>query len=130
MGILPQRVVEETPCGQISQLEVWQLLITSTQVAYTVGLNGCKEPVIISLPEPLANGISLTAGEPVYLEIDIPPSPVEELDQKVPPLGKVSTTVIASPHKSTPQIRRRQQHYHRGKESPIPSGAGNIWLWV
>ena len=66
-------------------------------------LNGCKEPVITSLLEPLANGISLTAGEPVYLEIDITPSLVEELDWKVLPIGEVSTTMIASPHRYTPQ---------------------------
>ena len=130
MGILPQRGVEETPCGQISQLEVCQLLIAGTQVAYPVGLNGYKEPIIISLPEPLANGASLTAGKPIYLEIDIPSSPAEELDQKVPPIGKVSTIVIANPHKFTPQIRWRGQHDHGGKESPILSDAGNIWLQV
>ena len=28
LGILPQRGVEETPCGQITQLEVCQLLVT------------------------------------------------------------------------------------------------------
>ena len=50
----------------------------------------------------MANRISLTAGEPVYLEIDIPPSQAEEPDWKVPPIGEVSTTVVASPHKSTP----------------------------
>ena len=80
MGILPQRGVEMTPSGQISQLEVCQLLITGAQVTYLIGLNGCKEPVITSLPEPLAHSISLTAGKPVYLEIDILPSPVEEPD--------------------------------------------------
>ena len=102
LGILPQRGAEATPCGQISQLEVHQLLIAGPQVAYPTGLNGCEEPVITSLPEPLANSISLTGGESVYLEIDIPPSPVEEPDQKVLPIGEISTTVIASPHKSTP----------------------------
>ena len=60
-------------------------------------MNRHNEPVITSLPEPLASGINLTAGEPVYLEIDIPPPPVEEPDQKVPPLGRVSTIVIVSP---------------------------------
>ena len=82
------------------------------------------------LPEPLASSVSLTTGKPVYLEIDIPPSLVKELDQKLLPLGKVSTIVIASPHKSTPQIGRRGQHDHGDKESPIPSSAGNIWLLV
>ena len=103
LGILPQRGVEAAPCRQISQLEVCQLLIAGPQVAYPIGLNGCEEPIITSLPEPLASGISLTTGEPVYLEIDIPPSPAEETDRKVLPIGKVSTTMIASPHKSTPQ---------------------------
>ena len=99
LGILPQRGAEVIPCGQISQLEVCQLLITSSQVIYPIGLNGHDYPIITSLPELLASSISLTTGEPVYLEIDIPPAPVEEPDQKVPPLGKVSTIVIASPHK-------------------------------
>ena len=108
LGILSQRVAEVTPCGQISQLEVCQLLITSPQVAYPIGLNGCEEPIINSLQEPLANGISLTTGKSIYLEIDILPSPAEEPDQKVPPLGKVSTTVIASPHKSTPQNQKER----------------------
>ena len=103
LDILPQRGAEATPCRQISQLEVCQLLIAGPQVIYPIGLNGCNEPVITSLPEPLASGISLTTGEPVYLEIDILPPPVEELDQKVLPLGKVSTIMIASPHKSTTQ---------------------------
>ena len=80
VGILPQRGAEATPCGQISQLEVCQLLIASPQVTYPIGLNRCEEPIITSLPGPLANGISLTTGKPVYLEIDIPPSPVEEPD--------------------------------------------------
>ena len=130
LGILPQRGVEATSCRQISQMEVCQILITSTPVSYPIGLNGCKEPIITSLPEPLANGISLTTGKPIYLEIDIPPSPVEVLDWKVLPIGKISTTVIASPHKSTPQIGRRWQHDHGGKEFPILSNAGNVWLQV
>ena len=80
LGILPQRGTEVTPCSQTSQLEVHQLLIASTQVAHPIGLNGCKEPIITSLPEPLANGISLTTGKPIYLEIDILPAPAEEPD--------------------------------------------------
>ena len=103
MGTLPQRGAEVIPCGQISQLEVCQLLVVGPQVVYPLGLNGCNEPVKTMLPEPLASSISLTTGEPVYLEINIPPSPVEEPDQKVPPLGEVSTIMIASPNKSTPQ---------------------------
>ena len=83
-------------------MEVCQLLIASPQVIYPIGLNGHDEPITTSLPEPLASSIRLTAGEPVYLEIDIPPPPVEDPDQKVLPLGKVSTIVVTSPPKSTP----------------------------
>ena len=72
MGILPQQVVEATPCSQVSQLEVCQLLIASPQIVYPIGLNGHDEPIITSLPEALASSICLTVGEPVYLEIDIP----------------------------------------------------------
>ena len=95
---------EEDPCGQISQLEVCQLLVTGPQVIYPVGLNGHEEPIITSLPEPLASGVSLTTGKSTYLGIDIPSPPVEELDQKIPPLGEVSTIMVASPHKSPPKL--------------------------
>ena len=103
LGILPQRGAEMTTCRRIRQLEVCQLLISSPQVAYPIGLNGCEEPIITSLLESLANGISLTRGKSIYLEIDIPQSLTEEPDQKVPPIGKHSIIIIASPHKTSPQ---------------------------
>ena len=102
LGILPQGGVEMTACGRISQLEVHKLLVSGLQVPYPVGLNGHEEPIINSLPKSLANGISLTGGKSVYLEIDIPQSMAEELDQKALPIGKCSTIIIASPHKTTP----------------------------
>ena len=110
VGILPHRGVEATPCSQISQLEVHQLLITGSQVIYPIGLNGYDEPIITSLPELLASVISLTTGKPkpVYLEIDILPLLVEDPDEKVLPLGKVSTIIVASPHKSTPQNQKER----------------------
>ena len=80
LGILPQTGAEMTACGRISQLEVCQLLISGLQVAYLIGLNGHEEPIITSLPESLANGICLTGGESIYLEIDIPQSLAEEMD--------------------------------------------------
>ena len=102
LGILPPRGVEATPCRQISQLEVCQLLVSGPQVVYPIGLNGCEEPIISSLLESLANGISLTRGKSIYLEIDILQSLAEELDQKVLSIGEFSATIIASPCKSTP----------------------------
>ena len=102
LGILPQEGAEMTVCGRISQLEVHQLLISGLQVNYPVGLNGCEEPVITSLPESLANSISLTGGKSIYLEMDIPQSMAKELDWKALPIGKCSTIIIASPHKTIP----------------------------
>ena len=108
MCILLHRGADTTACGQISQLEVCQLLIASPQVIYPIGLNGHNEPVITSLPEPLASGISLTTGDPVFLEIDILPLLVGDPDQKVLPLGEVSTIIVARPLKCTPpKIGRR-----------------------
>ena len=104
LGILPQRGAEETPCGQISQLKVCELLATGPQVIYPVDLNGHDELVVTTLPELLASGVSLTASKYIYLGIDILSPPVEELDQKILPLGEVSTILIASPHKSPPKL--------------------------
>ena len=73
LGILPQGKVEETSCGQISQLDICQLLSASCQVVYPSGLNGQDEPIITTLPEPLSSSISIIASEHLYLEIDIPP---------------------------------------------------------
>ena len=130
LGILPQGGAEMTACRRINQLEVCQLLISSLQVIYPVGLNRCEEPIIPPLPKSLANSISLTGGESVYLEIDIPQSLAEEPDWKALPIGKHSTIIIASPHKTTPKIRRRGQHDHGSKESPISSDVEHVWSWV
>ena len=103
LGILPQGKAEETPCGWIIQLEVHQLLATGPQVIYPIGLHGQDEPIRTTLPELLGSGISLTMSEHIYLEIDIPSLPMKEPDQKIPPLDKVSTILITSPHKSPPK---------------------------
>ena len=107
-GILPQGGTDMTACRRISQLEVCQLLTSGLQVAYLVGLNGWEDPIITSLPESLANGISLTGGGSIYLEVDIPQLMAEESDQKVSPLGKCSSILIASPLKTTPPKLERE----------------------
>ena len=103
LGIFPQGKVEGSPCGQISQLKVCQLLATGPQVIYPIGLNGLDEPIITTLPELLDSSISVITSKHIYLKIDIPSPPVEEPDQKVPPLGEVSTILILSPPKSPPK---------------------------
>ena len=102
LGVLTEGGTNNTACRKISQMEVQQLLISGLQVTYLVGLNGCEDPIITFLPKSLANDISLTGGRSVYLEVDIPQPMVEELYQKVSPLGKCSAILIASPFKTTP----------------------------
>ena len=102
LDILPQGKVEETSCGQISQLDFQQLLSASPQVVYPTGLNGQDEPIITTLPELLSIGISIIASEHLYLEIDIPP--LEESDTKAPPIGEASIIQTANPCKSPPKL--------------------------
>ena len=56
------------------------------------------------LPELLVSSVSLTVSKHIYLGVDIPSTPLEEPDQKILPLGEVSTILIASPHKSPPKL--------------------------
>ena len=80
LGVLPQGKAEETLCGWISKLEVHQILATSPQVIYSIGLNGLDEPIITTLLKLLDTGISLITSEHTYLGIAIPSPPVEEPD--------------------------------------------------
>ena len=105
LGVLPQGKVQETFCGQISQLKVCQLLATSPQVIYPIGLNGHDEPIITTLPDLLGSGISLIISEHIYLEIDIPSPTIEEPDHKMPPLKDIPTFLITSPPKSPPKSK-------------------------
>ena len=73
-----------------------------------VGLNGCEDPIITSLPESLANAISLTGGGSVYLEVNILQPMAEEPDQKALPLGRCSSILMASPLKTTPLKPERE----------------------
>ena len=102
LGILPQEKVEETSCGQISQLDIHQLLSAGPQVVYPTGLNGQDEPVIITLAEMLSSGISIIASKHLYLEIDIPP--MEKSDTKALPIGKASIIQTTNPCKSSSKL--------------------------
>ena len=93
--------MEETSSGQISQLNICQLLSTSPQVIYPSGLNGLDKPIITTLPEPLSSSKSVIANEHSYLEIDI--SVKMELDTKALLLGKASVIPKTVPPKSSPE---------------------------
>ena len=86
LGILPQGKAE-SPCGQITQLEVCQLLSARLQVIYLVGLNGGDQSVTINLPGLLYGGSSVTTDEHLYMKIDIPSPTLEEQDGANLPVG-------------------------------------------
>ena len=64
LNILVEGDTSIATCGQISQLDVCQLLSSGSQVIYPVGLNGCEVPVVMSLPEMLAKGMTMLGGKP------------------------------------------------------------------
>ena len=105
LGILPQGEVEETSCGQISQLEVHQLISTGPQVVYPIGLNGHNEPIITTLPEPLSSCISIIASKDLYLGIGIPSPPMEGSECKASPIGEASPNMVPSPPKFPPKFK-------------------------
>ena len=84
--------------GQISQLNVCQLLSAGPQVVYPSGWNRHDEPIITTLPKLLSSSISIIASKHPYLEIDIPSK--EELNTKAPPIGKASIIQTTNPCKS------------------------------
>ena len=100
LGILPQGKAEESPCGQISQLEVHKLLSTRPWVIYLVGLNGGDQPVNIDLPEPLHSSSSVTTDEHPHMRIDIPLPTPEEPECTTLPLGRVQATPAATTPKT------------------------------
>ena len=112
LGVLPQGKVEEIPYGQIIQLEVCQLLSAGPQVIYPVGLNGNKELVMTTLPEPLHSGASITTNEHPYMRINIPTPPPEEPEPTTSLLGKAHTIPAANSPKP-PQTKN--QHSNRSQ---------------
>ena len=105
LGILPQGKVEESSYGQISQLEVHQLLSARPRVVYPVGLNGDGEPVTTTLPELLSSSGSVTTNEHPYMWIDIPPPPLEESEHTALLVDEVYTIPAANSSKIPPKPR-------------------------
>ena len=108
LGILPEGGTSRTTCRRVSQLEVCQLLCLDLQVVYSVGLNGCEIPLIIFLPESLANGTNLPGGKPIYLKVDILQSTMEGPEWKALPPGNFPSILMVSPVKATlPKVERK-----------------------
>ena len=101
LSIQPEGGTSSATCRRVSQLEVHQVLSMGLQVIYPVGLNGCKVPVIASLPKSLAKGANLLGGKPIYLKVDILQSTAEGTEWKVLPSGDHSSILMATPIKAT-----------------------------
>ena len=113
--------MEETSCGQISWLDICQLLSTGPQVVYPLGLNGHDEPIITTLPELLSSGTSVISIEHLYLEIDIPPK--EESDTKAPSIGKAFIIQATNPHKSPPKLEGSMTAEVQAPSRPSDNGS-------
>ena len=100
--ILPQGKAEGSPYGQISQLEVHQLLSGRPQAIYPVGLNRTDEPVTTTLTEQLHSSASISTYEHPYIWIDIPPPPLEELGHPTSPVDEANTIAAAHSPKMPP----------------------------
>ena len=101
----------ESPCGQISKLEVCQLLSAGLRVVYPVGLNRDDQSATINLPGLLHSSSSVTINDHPYIKIDIPsPTPVEQ-DNANWLLGGVYTTPAVTMPKASwkPRISLRAE---------------------
>ena len=103
LSILVEGGTSSAACRWISQPDICQLLSLDFQVIYLVGLNRCEVPVIMSLPESLAKGMTMLEDEPIYLSVDIPQSTAKGQESKAPSPGGHSIPILtASPIRAPP----------------------------
>ena len=96
LSILVEGGTSSATCGQISQLDICQLLSSGSQVIYPVGLNRCEIPVIMSLPKSLAKDMTMLGGKPIYLSVDILQSAVKGQESKAPSPGGHSIPILTT----------------------------------
>ena len=98
LSILMEGGTDSAVCRWTSQLDICQLLNFSSQVIYLVRLNRCEIPVITSLPESFAKGITMLVGKPIHLSVDILQSALKGQESKAPSPGGHSIPMLtASP---------------------------------
>ena len=130
LGILPQGGADMAACRRISQLEVHQLLTSGLQVAYPVGLNGHKDPIITSLPKSMANGISLTGASLCNWRSTSHNPWQKSWTRRHHPWQMLSYHYIQLPQDHSPKARKRGQHDHGGKESSVTGDIRHACSWV
>ena len=96
LSIMVKGSTSSVPYGRVNQLEVSQLLSSGLQVVYSMGLNGCQVPLIVSLPESLAQGANMLGGEPASLPVDILQSIAKGQEPKAPLISGHSTPILTT----------------------------------
>ena len=95
----------ESLSGQISQLEIHQLLSAGLLVMVPVELSGGEQVVTVDLPEPLCTGSSVTSNEHPFVEVNIPSPTTEDQGCTTPFLGGQHETLPATIPKTAWQPR-------------------------
>ena len=132
LSVIMEGNTNNVPCRKIHQLEVCQLLGSGSWVVYLEGLNECKVPVIMSLPESLSNCMTMLKGESTFLQVDLSQSATKEQQSKALSLGSGLTPPSHESYQGLPpQSRRPNHHDHGGQQTPIPGSPGHVWpsIW-
>ena len=131
LGVLTEGGTNNATFGQVGYLEVCQLLSSSLQVIYPMGLNGYEASVIASLPKSLARGTTLLGGEPMYQKVNILQPTPEGQEPKAPPHGShFPHSSAKSSHGSSAKDKKRGQHDNGSEGTSITSSIRHIWTHV
>ena len=109
LSFLVEGGTSSATCRWISQLHVCQLLSSGSQAIYPVGLNGCEVPVINSLPDLLAKGMTMLRGKPIYLSVDILQSTAKGQESKAPSPGSHSIPILTTSPIRAPLLKAEGQ---------------------
>ena len=103
LSVMAEESTSNVPYGRICQLEVFQLLTSSSWVVYPEELNGYQVLVITTLPESLSNGMTLLEGESTFLQVELSQSATKEQESNVLSLGTgLSPISAANPTRAFP----------------------------
>ena len=103
LSVMAEGSTSNVPYGEISQLEVCQLLSSGSWLVYPEGLNRCQVPVIMTLPESLSRGMTMLEGKSTFLQVDLSQSATKEQGPKALSLGGgLSPTPAVSPTRAFP----------------------------
>ena len=101
LSVLAEECTSHVPYRRIQQLEVCQLLSLGSQVVYQEGLNGCHEPMVMTLPESLPQGMTMLKGKSTFLQVGLSQSATKVQEPKTQG-GDLSPIPTSSPTQAFP----------------------------